>query len=228
MAERAFVWLGGALFVGALAFCTWWYLVPLGRTMPARGAPSLVVDIVLITLFALHHSVFARDRVKQRIARVIPNRLVRSFYVWIASALLILVCLVWRPLGGTVYSVDGPAALLFVAVQLAGVWLIAQSVRAIDPLELAGIRRGAGASQSDALQIEGPYGIVRHPVYLGWMLAAFGHPHMTGDRFAFALLTSVYLVLAIPWEERSLRDAFGGAYERYQDRVRWRVIPFLY
>jgi protein-S-isoprenylcysteine O-methyltransferase Ste14 len=228
MVERAFVWIGGALFVGALAFCTWWYLVPLGRAMPARGARALVTDAGLITMFALHHSVFARDRIKQRIARVIPDRLVRSFYVWTASALLIVVCLVWRPLGGTVYFVDTPASLLFVAVQLAGLWLIAQSVRAIDALELAGIRRGAGASPSDALQIEGPYGLVRHPVYLGWMLAVFAHPHMTGDRFAFALLTSAYLVIAIPWEERSLRDAFGGAYERYQDQVRWRVIPFLY
>src|SRR2546423_3371759 len=154
MTERAFVWLGGAFFVAALALCTWWFLVPLGRAMPVRGASALIVDIALITMFALHHSVFARDPVKQRVARVVPDRLVRSFYVWTASALLTLVCLVWRPLGGTLYSVAAPAAAVLVAVQLAGVWLIAQSVRAIDALQLAGIRRGTGASQSYAVPNE--------------------------------------------------------------------------
>ena len=112
-----------------------------------------------------------------------------------------------------------------VVVQLLGVWIIAQSVRAIDALELAGIR-----SQSDAagLQVAGPYRLVRHPLYLGWILVVFGAALMTGDRLAFAAITTLYLVLAIPWEERSLRAAFGSDYERYMRHVRWRMIPFIY
>jgi protein-S-isoprenylcysteine O-methyltransferase Ste14 len=225
MIERVFVWIGGACFAGALAFCTWWYLFVLGRGAPFTGVLSVAVDAALFTIFALHHSVFARDIVKRSVAAVFPDRLLRSLYVWTASALLMLVCLLWQPVGGVVYDVRGVAAILFVAVEALGVWMIVQSVQAIDPLELAGIHP---PRPTDALQIRGPYGIVRHPLYLGWILAVFGHPHLTGDRAAFAAISSIYLLAAIPWEERSLTAAFGDGYRRYQQQVRWRVIPFVY
>jgi protein-S-isoprenylcysteine O-methyltransferase Ste14 len=99
-------------------------------------------------------------------------------------------------------------------------------VAEIDPLELAGIRMPD--DRTETLQIAGPYRIVRHPLYLGWMLCAFGTNHLTGDRLAFAVMTSLYLVIAIPWEERSLVESYGGEYIRYQRQVRWRVIPFIY
>ena len=78
------------------------------------------------------------------------------------------------------------------------------------------------------MQIEGPYRLVRHPLYLGWMLAVFGAAHMTGDRLAFGAISSVYLLIAVPWEERSLMQSFGDDYARYTQQVRWRVIPFVY
>jgi methanethiol S-methyltransferase len=111
------------------------------------------------------------------------------------------------------------------AVQLAGLWLIARSVAQIDALDLAGIRPSA---RSEALQIAGPYRWVRHPLYLGWILVVFGAAHMTGDRFTFAAISTLYVLVAIPWEERSLGRAFGPAYADYQRAVRWRVVPFLY
>ena len=79
-----------------------------------------------------------------------------------------------------------------------------------------------------ALQTDGPYRLVRHPLYLGWMLIVLGAAHMTGDRLAFAVITSLYLVIAIPWEERSLERTFGDAYRRYQVDVRWRAIPYVF
>src|SRR6185436_11001234 len=99
MAQRAFVWLGGALFVGSLAYCGWWFLVTLSRPRPAVAWSSLAVDVLLITVFALHHSVLAREAVKARVARLIPAILVRSVYVWIGSLLLIVVCAAWAPIG---------------------------------------------------------------------------------------------------------------------------------
>ncbi len=105
----------------------------------------------------------------------------------------------------------------------------------IDPLELAGIRTpdedaGAGTTPArpSALQIAGPYRLVRHPLYLGWILVVFGAAHMTGDRLAFAVISSFYLLVAVPWEERSLRQSFGEDYDRYKRLVRWRVVPYLY
>ena len=223
--ERAFAWAGGALFVTSLALCTWWYLFVLGRAQPPSSWGPLVFDAILFTIFALHHSVFAREPVKRAIAAAIPESLVRSVYVWIASALLIVVCVLWQPLGGELYDVTGWRAAVHATVQAAAILVIVQSVRAIDPLELAGIRQASGA---DGLRTGGVYRLVRHPIYFGWVLAVFGTPHMTRDRFAFAVLTTAYLAMASRWEERSLRQSFGEAYARYQRQVRWRIIPFVY
>ena len=157
--------------------------------------------------------------------KVLPERLLRSVYVWIASALFLIVCALWQPVGGDVYFVTGWRTVAHAGVQLGGVWFIARALSTIDPLELAGIHR---PSASETLQITGPYRWVRHPLYLGWLLAVFGAAHMTGDRLAFAAMSSIYLFVAIPWEERSLARTFGEQYEAYKQQVRWRVVPYVY
>jgi methanethiol S-methyltransferase len=223
--ERAFVWSGGVLFVGSLALTAWTYGVPFSNVPPAFDWSALAVDVLLVTVFAAHHSVFARDTVKRALGRWIPERLLRSVYVWAASLLLVLVCLAWQPIGGELYRMRGTSRWLAVSAQITGVWMIASSVRAIRPLELAGIR---SARKSDPLQNHGPYALVRHPLYLGWMLMVFGAAHMTGDRLAFAIITAAYLVIAIPWEERALERSFEESYRAYKREVRWRVIPYVY
>ena len=222
--ERIFVWLGGALFVASLATAVWWHLVWLVRPRPFAGWTPMGLDLSLFGVFALHHSALARPAMKALVARVCPERLVRSVYVWTASLLLILVCLLWQPIGGDVFRSAGPLALVHAIVQLAGLMLIGLSVRAIDGLELAGIR----PSRVGDVRASGPFRFVRHPLYLGWMLIVLGPAHMTGDRLAFAAASSLYLVLAMPWEERSLEQAFGDAYRKYKQQVRWRVIPGVY
>jgi protein-S-isoprenylcysteine O-methyltransferase Ste14 len=223
--ERLFVWLGGALFVGSLTFCAWWFLVALGAPRRPAGLQPLLFDVLLFSLFAAHHSIFARAPVKQWIATTISAALVRSVYVWIASVLLIAVCVFWRPIGGELFDSHGLSAVLHGGIQLAGVWMIARAVAAIDPLELAGIRSSSGAA---SLQVGGAYRLVRHPLYLGWIMATLGAGHMTGDRAAFAVVSAVYLFVAVPFEERSLVYSFGEAYTRYQRSVRWRIVPFIY
>ena len=225
MASRAFVWAGGALFVASLAYCLWWYLFALSLVPAQVSWSALGFDVLLVGVFALHHSVLARESVKARVARFVPEPLIRSVYVWTASVLLILVCAWWAPIGGELYDGRGWRRFVHAAVQLYGIWLIVQSVRGIDPLELAGIRREAARGP---LQIRGPYALVRHPLYFGWVLAVFGSAQMTGDRLAFAAITTLYLVIAIPWEERSLMRSFGEDYLRYTRQVRWRIVPFIY
>jgi len=227
MIAKLIAWLGGALFVASLALTAWWYFVASGRPAPFAGWPAVAVDALLVTGFAFHHSLFARDSVKGRLTGIRPT-LLRSSYVWVASVLLIAVLLFWRPIGATIYAVDGFRAGLHAAVQAVGIALIARAVSGLDPLELAGIRHVDANSRPEPLQIAGPYRFVRHPLYTGWMIALFGTAHMTGDRLAFATLTSLYLVIAMPWEERALRKSFGAEYDRYAERVRWRVLPFVY
>jgi protein-S-isoprenylcysteine O-methyltransferase Ste14 len=148
--------------------------------------------------------------------------------VWVASLLLIAVCLLWRPIGGELYEAATSRAVAHTAIQLFGIWFIARAVALIDPLELAGIRPASDVSKTDGLQTSGPYRWVRHPVYFGWLLAVFGTAHMTGDRLAFAAITCAYLAAAVPWEERSLIRSFGEDYAQYSRDVRWRMIPFIY
>jgi protein-S-isoprenylcysteine O-methyltransferase Ste14 len=225
--DRAFIWLGGAAFVFSLAACTFAFVVTWGQSLPFEPdwPEAVTVNVALLVVFAAHHSVFARDRAKVALAGLVPERLLRSVYVWIASLLLIAVVVLWRPVGGELYLASGWIGWLLLAVQLAGLFLIVGSVRVIDALELAGIHRQA---ERQGLQVVGPYRLVRHPLYLGWMLIVFGPAHMTGDRLLFAMLTSLYLVVAIPWEERSLQAAFGENYHHYTLRVKWRVIPYVY
>ena len=223
--ERLFVWIGGALFVLALAATSYVYFVRWSQPSSTGGAAAVVQDGALITVFALHHSLFARDAVKGALARALPERLLRSVYVWTASLLLLAVLTFWQPVAGVLFDARGAAAVAHAVVQLTGVWLIARAVARIDPLDLAGIRQPARA---DPLQIRGPYAWVRHPLYLGWILALFGAATMTGDRLTFAVVTTTYLVVAIPFEERSLRRTYGETYAAYERSVRWRIVPFVY
>ena len=217
-------WAGGGVFVGALFLCGYSFAVVWGRPAPFDGA-AIAFDALLFTAFATHHSLFARGPVKPWLLRLVPERLLRSLYVWVASLLLILVCVAWQPVGGEVYRVAGAWRYTLMAVQIAGLLTIAGAVRAIDALELAGIRTHSGR---DVLQISGPFRLVRHPLYFGWLLATFGPAHMTGDRLTFAVIAAIYLVLAVPFEERSLAASFGDDYRSYQRQVRWRMIPYIY
>jgi protein-S-isoprenylcysteine O-methyltransferase Ste14 len=227
--ERAFVWLGGGVFVASLLYAVFTYAFRWSQPRATNGDAwnAWLANLILFGLFASHHSLFARDAVKNIVRRVVPDRLVRSVFVWTASLLFILVLTLWRPVPGELYHLVGWPRLLLAALQLAGLWFVSEAVRAIDPLVLAGIKPGENDITSD-LQIRGAYRIVRHPLYLGWLALVFGSPHMTGDRFSFAAISSAYLLIAIPWEERSLEAVFGEAYARYRARVRWRVIPYVY
>jgi protein-S-isoprenylcysteine O-methyltransferase Ste14 len=225
--ERVFVWAGGTVFALSIAFAAYSYFVRFRISTAWRGWDAVAIDGAMFAGFALHHSLFARDWVTRRLAPI-PARLRRSVYVWIASLLLILVCAAWQTVGGTPYDVHGAAAWMLAGIQGIGVWLIARAVGKIDPLELAGIRAGDTAADREPLQITGPYRIVRHPLYLGWMLVTFGAAHMTGNRLAFAIITAIYLVVAVPWEERALMQSFGDEYRRYRALVRWRIVPYVY
>ena len=186
---------------------------------------AIGADAALFTLFAVHHSLFARDAVKRLTARAVPDALVRSVYVWLASLLLIAVCAAWLPVGGAIYRHSGALAVVHGVLQAAGAVIIVQTVRLIDPLELAGIRRH---SDAESLQIVGPYRWVRHPIYAGWLLLTFGAAYMTGDRLSFATISTLYLLIAMPFEERSLRKSFGEKYDEYRRVVRYRLVPYVY
>ena len=153
----------------------------------------------------------------------------RPAYVWVASVLFIAVCAAWRPVPGELYHVTGAVALAAYAVDAAGIILTARGSARLDVFDLAGVRAVSPAPVPHVpLQTHGVYGFVRHPVYFAWVLMVVGTPHMTMTRLTFAVISTTYLAIAIPFEERGLVDVFGSEYREYQKRVRWRMIPGVY
>ena len=222
-----FAWTGALLFLLSLLSFGLVYGWRLRVAAPANASVwrDAAGNILLFTIFALHHSIMARTGAKAWLTRIVPAELERSVYVWIASALLLAVVAGWQPLPGRAYRHSGWTAVPHWTIVLAGVWLTVRATQIIDALQLAGIRQGLGTTVNDRFQVVGPYHVVRHPIYLGWMLMVFAVPDMTWTRFMFAAVSSAYLIVAIPFEERSLVESFAPAYVEYQRTVRWRLVP---
>jgi hypothetical protein len=221
-----FAWAGAALFAASLLYFLYAYLILFGR--PAGGGAAAVTwDVTLFTIFALHHSVFARAGVREWVARHVPPHRERAVYVWIASVLFIGVCALWRPVAGVLWDVGGAPRVALLIMQALGAYLTLHSAAIIGVWQLAGVQP-AEASGTGEFTTSGPYGWVRHPIYSGWLLLVFAVAPMTGTRLVFAVVSSAYLLLAIPFEERSLRAASRGAYDVYMRQVRWKVIPWVY
>jgi methanethiol S-methyltransferase len=226
---RLCAWAGTLLFFASLAYFLFSYATSFGRAAPDGSLAAPVTwNVALFTVFALHHSVFARDRVRRWVDRHVSPALERSFYVWVASLLFILVCALWRPVPGMAWAADGWVLWLLRLLQVVGVWLTLRSAMILDVLELSGVRqvepRPAAAIEFRA---SGPYGWVRHPIYTGWFLMLLAASPMTMTRLVFAVVSCAYLLVAIPFEERSMR-AMPGGYAAYAKTVPWKLVPGIY
>jgi protein-S-isoprenylcysteine O-methyltransferase Ste14 len=227
--------LGGLTFVASLVYFGLSYAGRYGVELDSTASPNpivpLLADTALFSAFALHHSIFARTGLKAAVTRVLPATLERSAYVWIASLLFLVVCARWQPIAGVVWRLEGAWRIAAFATQIAAAIVALVAARQLGMLRLAGVRQilaASGSSPSPTLDETGLYGLVRHPIYLAWLVLVWAAPVMTGTRAAFAVLSSAYLFVAVPFEERDLRHLFGEAYADYSRRVRWRIVPFVY
>jgi methanethiol S-methyltransferase len=222
-------WTGAGLFVGSLLYTLYSYQVRFvaGGT-GASWLQPLAVNIALFTVFAVHHSVLARSALKQRVVARVGLALERPLYVWIASLLLVLCCAYWHLLPGRAYAWPDRWALIPRGLQVLGGVITLLAARKLDVLELAGVRTRRANAPRHPLETHGLYALVRHPIYLGWVLLVLGAPDMTWTRASFAALSIVYLAVAVPYEERDLVAVYGQAYRAYQRRVPWRFVPRVY
>lgn len=194
-----------------------------GRTAPLTEA--LLINAALLTLFAVQHSTMARPWFKKMWTRVIPKQIERSTYVLLSSLALILLFVLWEPIGGVVWKVEQPAlrAVLYGLFGL-GFLLVLVSTFLINHFDLFGLRqvylylRGKEYTQ---LRFGTPvlYRHVRHPLYLGWLFAFWATPTMTIAHLVFALATTAYIFVAIRFEEKDLTDLYGDVYTRYKKTV---------
>lgn len=235
------------LLFGALAyivfFATFLYLIAFVGNLPEvprtvdRGpisdfAPALITDIALIALFGLQHSIMARQGFKRAWTRFVPEPIERSIYVLLASLVLIVLFAFWRPIAETVWSVENPTAAAVIWGLFALGWLIVLlSTFLINHFELFGLKQvylhlRGGAPAAPRFRTPFFYKLVRHPLYLGFFIAFWATPVMSVGHLVLAVGMSIYMLIAIQYEERDLVRLFGDDYERYRHNV-GMVFPFL-
>jgi methanethiol S-methyltransferase len=183
---------------------------------------ALPLNLLLLGLFAVQHSIMARPAFKRWWARLVPDPVERSTYVLMSSLLLALLFWQWRPLPGAVWEAEQPviAAALW-GLSVVGWLMVLTSTFLIDHFDLFGLRQvylyaAAKPYSPPPFRTPALYRVVRHPIMLGFLIAFWATPNMTWGHLLFAGMMTAYIVVGIRLEERDLRNAFGSAHEKYQ------------
>ncbi len=218
--------VGFAALVYAIGFLTG-LVVPKtiddGTVVPV--AEAVIVDLVLMSLFAIQHSVMARQSFKRWWTRFVPKPVERSTYVLFSGLVLILLFWQWRPLPATVWRIDDiELAAAVTGLGFVGWFILLSSTFLINHFELFGLHQvtnNLSGKPMPAPRFRTPlyYNFVRHPIYLGLVIAFWATPHMTAGHLLFAAVTTGYILVGIALEERDLVDVFGEDYRRYKARV---------
>ena len=193
---------------------------------------ALATDVLLLSVFAIQHSVMARPFFKKWITRHIPISAERSMYVLMSSLALIVLFAYWAPIGGVIWQIDHPVgrAVMFGAFAF-GWGLVLFSTFLINHFDLFGLRQVwlqfVGKPYAPLpFKTPGPYNWVRHPLYVGWFFAFWATPTMTVTHLVFAVMTSIYILVAIQFEERDLFHAHPE-YASYRSRVPMLIPRFF-
>ena len=202
-------------------------VVPKSIDSGAEGSTgsSLLINVVLLTIFAIQHSVMARPEFKRVWTKIVPKPVERSVYVLFASSALILLFWQWRPMTSLVWNVEntlGRGALL--GLFAAGWAIVLLSTFMINHFDLFGLRqvylhsRGIEPGEMN-FKTRAFYNFVRHPIMLGFIIAFWATPTMTVGHLLFAAVTTAYILVAIQFEERDLVNAHGETYREYKRNV---------
>lgn len=194
---------------------------------------ALAIDLALLGLFAVQHSLMARPAFKRWWTRVVPHSIERSTYVLFSSLALLLLFAFWQPMGGVVWTTDDPAGRVALYALYGFGWLLVFSTTfMINHFDLFGLRQVWLHLRDEPYThlrfvTPGPYRVVRHPLYVGWLLAFWATPTMTLAHLVFAAATTLYILVAIRLEERDLVAVHGEDYRLYRDRVPM-LVPRLF
>ncbi|MBI5941793.1 MAG: isoprenylcysteine carboxylmethyltransferase family protein [Caulobacterales bacterium] len=216
-----------ATFLYAIAFVGD-FLVP--RTIDAGGpvaplVPALLVNVVLLGVFAVQHSLMARPEFKRVWTRIVPEPIERSTYVLFSNAALILLYWQWRPMPDAVWALAEPVTVNVVrGLFWIGWGIVLASTFMISHFELFGLRQiwlnlRQEATPVPSFRTPMLYGFVRHPIYLGFIIAFWAAPVMSQGHLLFAVMTTAYMLIAIQLEERDLIGVFGDTYRQYRQKV---------
>jgi protein-S-isoprenylcysteine O-methyltransferase Ste14 len=225
-----------AIVAYGIFFATFLYLVGfvgniplLAKTVDTSARPTSsaapFVDIALVALFGLQHSIMARQGFKRTLTRIVPKPIERSVYVLTSSVVLIILFTFWQPVAGDIWRVENTAlSVLLWAVFAAGWLIVLSSTFLLNHFELFGLQQvylHARNRTPAAQQLRQPlfYRAVRHPLYSGFFIAFWATPRMTVGHLLLAVGMSIYMLVGIRYEERDMVDLFGSDYEDYRQRV---------
>lgn len=186
---------------------------------------AVIVDLALVAAFGLQHSIMARSGFKRWLTRVVPESMERSTFVLAASLVLVLLYWQWQPLPQVVWSVSNPTGIQILwAVYLLGFGMVLAASFVIDHFDLFGLRQVwlnllRRTYRHPPFIVTWFYRFIRHPIYLGLLLAFWSAPTMTLGRLVFAVGMSAYILIGIRYEERDLVRFLGEDYRRYRERV---------
>lgn len=190
---------------------------------------AAMINLALIVQFAIQHSVMARPFFKRWITKVIPQACERSTYVLLSSLSLMLIVAFWQPIGGHIWVVKNAWIVgLIYALSFVGWGLLFYATCLLGHLELFGVAqvwRAFRSQPTEPSKFRTPslYKFVRHPIYLGWLIAIWATPTMSIAHWFFALSITVYILVAVQLEERDLVDHHGETYRQYR-----RMVPMLF
>jgi len=209
--------------------------LPVPKTIDSGPAgplvPSLLIDTALLGVFAIQHSVMARPAFKAWWTKMVPTQVERSTYVLLASLALALLLWQWRPAPSLVWSLTGPAALVLTVLSYVGWLVVLTSTFLINHFDLFGLRQVfayASGRETPPADFRTPlfYRVVRHPLYLGFIIAFWAAPVMSVGHLFFAAGATAYILIAIQFEEHDLVAHFGDTYRTYQKRVSM-ILPWI-
>jgi protein-S-isoprenylcysteine O-methyltransferase Ste14 len=199
---------------------------------PGPLGQALLVNISLIALFALTHTVMARPWFKEKWTKIVPPAAERSTYVLVSSLVLILLYWEWVPMTDTVWKVTDPTwAMVLWVLYFAGFGIVLLSTFLINHFELFGLNQVLNhlrQKEAPGMKFVQPllYKLVRHPLYVGWIMAFWATPDMTTGHLVFAAGLTAQILISIPHEEQDIEDALGDAYKDYKRRTPM-LVPFL-
>jgi methanethiol S-methyltransferase len=233
--QLAYAAVAYVVFLGAFLYSIGFVgdlLVPKTIDSGSQGPwiTALVADAALLGVFAAQHSVMARPAFKRWWTRIVPTGIERSTYVLASSLCLILLFWQWRPLGVTVWTLSGLSAQVVRAVFFLGWLVVLASTFMLSHFELFGLTQAYSAFRDRAVEtlpFHTPmlYGLVRHPIMLGFLIAFWAAPAMTLGHLVFAVATTLYILIALQLEESDLVAIFGAKYLDYRRRVPM-LVPF--
>jgi protein-S-isoprenylcysteine O-methyltransferase Ste14 len=186
---------------------------------------ALAVNALLLTVFALQHSIMARPAFKRWITRLIPESAERTTYVMASSVAFLALFWAWRPMSSTIFAIESELlANLVMGISFAGVGLVLYSTFLIDHFDLFGLRQvwlqfRRRPYVENAFVTPSLYRHIRHPLYLGWFIVFWATPTMTVGHLLMALGTTAYILVAIVFEERDLCNALSSDYAAYRERT---------